>query len=101
MEQGNIFTSGQRTAVAWKNEKIIIRIPWTMLYFYDPTQMQIIDGAVSHDGGYNMKYRQQCQMVLRYRYTSTEGDLLIKQIYMASMACCPITVAAEKKSLRL
>jgi hypothetical protein len=30
-----------------------IRIPWTLLHFYDPTRMQVINGAVSYDGGYN------------------------------------------------
>jgi hypothetical protein len=30
-----------------------VRIPWTLMYFRDPTQMQVIDGAVSYDGGKN------------------------------------------------
>ena len=45
------FTYGQKTAVAWSSNKIKVRIPWTLLYFYDPTQMKVIDGAVSYDGG--------------------------------------------------
>jgi hypothetical protein len=49
------FTSGQRTAAAWSSNRIKIRIPWTMLYFYDPTRMQVIDGAISYDGGYNFE----------------------------------------------
>lgn len=51
MENGPDFTPGQRTAVAWSGNEIKVRIPWTMLYFYDPTQMKVIDGAISHDGG--------------------------------------------------
>lgn len=51
MENADDFTQGQRSAVAWFGNKIKVRIPWTMLYFYDPTQMKVIDGAISHDGG--------------------------------------------------
>ena len=53
MENSTDFTFGERTAVAWNGSKIKIRIPWTLLYFFDPTQMKVIDGAVSYDGGYN------------------------------------------------
>jgi len=53
MENSATFSFGKRTAVAWKDSKIEVRIPWTMLYFRDPTQMKVIDGAVSYDGGYN------------------------------------------------
>jgi hypothetical protein len=53
MESASQFSFGQRTAVAWSGSKIKIRVPWTLLYFRDPTQMKVIDGAVSYDGGYN------------------------------------------------
>lgn len=53
MEHAQSFTPGQRAAVAWDGNKINIRLPWTMLHFYDPTQMLVNDGAVSYDGGYN------------------------------------------------
>jgi hypothetical protein len=53
MENSPTFTYGQRTAVAWSNNKMKVRIPWTLMYFRDPTQMQVIDGAVSYDGGKN------------------------------------------------
>ena len=52
IENSTDFTSGKRTAIAWKANKLKVRIPWTMLYFYDPTRMTVIDGAVSDDGGY-------------------------------------------------
>lgn len=52
-ETSATFTSGERTAVAWSGNKIKIRLPWTLLHFYDPTQMRVIDGAESFDGGYN------------------------------------------------
>jgi hypothetical protein len=54
-EDSPFFTPGERTAVAWDNRRIQVRIPWTMLYFYDPTQMKVIDGAVSYDGGYSFE----------------------------------------------
>jgi hypothetical protein len=49
------FTTGTRSAIAWSSDKVKIRIPWTMLYFYDPTRMAVINGAVSDDGGYTFK----------------------------------------------
>ena len=51
MENSADFTPGQRSAIAWSGNKIKIRIPWTMLYFYDPSQLQVVNGAVSYDGG--------------------------------------------------
>ncbi|MDM8003171.1 MAG: T9SS type A sorting domain-containing protein [Bacteroidota bacterium] len=53
LEHASAFTEGDRAAVAWNGRKITVRLPWTMLYFYDPTQMTVNDGAVSYDGGYN------------------------------------------------
>lgn len=53
VENALTFTAGRRSAVAWSGNKIKVRLPWTLLYFRDPTQMEVIDGAVSYDGGYN------------------------------------------------
>jgi hypothetical protein len=52
VENSSSFTEGQRCAVAWSGNKVKVRIPWTMLYYYDPTRMQVIDGASSGDGGW-------------------------------------------------
>jgi hypothetical protein len=52
MENAADFTPGQRAVIAWYGNKIKVRMPWTMLYFWDPTQIKVIDGAVSYDGGY-------------------------------------------------
>jgi len=49
------FTEGDRAAVAWNGRRITVRLPWTMLHFYDPTQMTVNDGAISYDGGYNFE----------------------------------------------
>ena len=46
---------GTRSAIAWSSNKLKVRIPWTMLYFYDPTRMSVINGAISNDGGYTFK----------------------------------------------
>lgn len=51
VENSSEFTRGQRSSAAWSGKDIRIRIPWTMLYFYDPTQMKIINGGITNDGG--------------------------------------------------
>ena len=51
-EETGAFTFGERTAVTWSgNNKLIVRLPWTLLHFHDPTQGRVIDGAESFDGG--------------------------------------------------
>ena len=55
LEHSASFTDGNRAAVAWNGRKISIRLPWTMLHFFDPTQMKVNDGAISYDGGYNFE----------------------------------------------
>lgn len=55
LEHASSFTEGNRASVAWDGRRINIRLPWTMLHFYDPTQMTVNDGAVSYDGGYNFE----------------------------------------------
>ncbi len=55
LEHSATFTDGNRAAVAWNGRKVNVRLPWTMLHFYDPTQMTVNDGAVSYDGGYNFE----------------------------------------------
>jgi hypothetical protein len=50
-ENASGFTAGLRTALAWSDYSLKIRIPWTMLNVYEPTQMKVIDGAVTTDGG--------------------------------------------------
>lgn len=39
--------------VSWHENKINIELPWTLLHFYDPTRLTVIDGASSWDGGYH------------------------------------------------
>lgn len=63
------FTPGSKSAAAWSGNKIKVRIPWTMLYFYDPTQMTVINGAETYDGGWS------------YEILSTESDGIAVSIY--------------------
>jgi len=42
-----------REGMSWYENKIVIELPWTLLNFYDPTRMSVIDGATSWDGGYH------------------------------------------------
>lgn len=51
VENGSDFTPGKLTVACWSGDRLMIRIPWTMLYFYDPTQRKVVNGAVSYDGG--------------------------------------------------
>jgi hypothetical protein len=102
MEYSSDFSFGERTAVAWVGNKIKVRIPWTMLYFYDPTQMRVIDGAVSYDGGYN------------YEISTTRSDGIAISVYFDGVVTSsagryiwplwlvvPETQSREKKSLEV
>ena len=88
--------------MAWKNNLIKVRIPWTLLYFYDPTQMKVIDGALSYDGGYN------------YEITTALSDGIAVSVYFDGVVTStqsrytwplwlitPPTVVREKKSLQV
>lgn len=96
------FSFGQRTAAAWSGKKIKVRIPWTLLYFRDPTQMKVIDGAVSYDGGYN------------YEILTSKSDGIAVSVYFDGVVTSsisryswplwltvPSTEAKEKKSLEV
>jgi hypothetical protein len=69
LENSSDFRFGNRAAAAWSGSKIKVRIPWTLLYFRDPTQMKVIDGAVSYDGGYS------------YVISSTASDGIAVSVY--------------------
>jgi hypothetical protein len=69
MENSSGFTPGLKSAAAWSGNKVRIRIPWTMLYFYDPTQMTVINGAESYDGGWS------------YEILTTQSDGIAVSVY--------------------
>jgi hypothetical protein len=100
VENAPAFSFGQRTALAWSGKKIKVRIPWTLLYFCDPTQMKVIDGAVSYDGGYN------------YEILTSKSDGIAVSVYFDGVVTSslsrytwplwltvPPTIARDKKSL--
>lgn len=100
LENASDFVFGNRAAAAWSGSKIKVRIPWTMLYFRDPTQMKVIDGAVSYDGGYS------------YVISSSASDGIAVSVYFDKAVTssvsryswplwmvAPDTEAREKKSL--
>lgn len=96
------FTPGTRSAIAWTANKLKLRIPWTMLYFYDPTRMSVIDGAVSNDGGYT------------FNITTAKSDGIALSVYYKGMVIsttdrynwsnwlvAPSTSVREKGSLQI
>jgi hypothetical protein len=96
------FTPGQRTALAWSGSRLKVRIPWTLLYFHDPTQMRVIDGAESYDGGYS------------YEINTLASDGIALSVYMNGVVTgtinrftwplwlvVPPTEIREKESLRI
>jgi hypothetical protein len=102
LENASDFSFGQRSAAAWSGSKIKVRIPWTLLYFRDPTQMKVIDGAVSYNGGYT------------YVISSTESDGIAVSVYFDKTVTSsvsryswplwmivPSTEARGKKSLEI
>jgi hypothetical protein len=102
VENASDFSFGQRTAAAWSGSKIKVRIPWTLLYFRDPTQMKVIDGAESYDGGYN------------YEIMVSNSDGIAVSVYFDGVVTSslsrytwplwligPSTEAREKKSLEV
>jgi hypothetical protein len=102
MENASDFSFGQRTAVIWNGSKIKVRIPWTLLYFRDPTQMKVIDGAVSYNGGSN------------YEILTAQSDGIAVSVYFDGVVTsslsryawplwlvAPSTEAREKKSFEV
>lgn len=54
-DNSGTFQTGSRSAVAWSGSSFKIRIPWTLLHYYDPTRSHVINGATSYDGGYSFE----------------------------------------------
>lgn len=102
MEKAANFTFGLRTAVAWSEKRIRIRLPWTFLYFYDPTQMMVIDGAVSYDGGYNYETitRKSDGIAVSVYYDSMVTSSVNRYEWPTWLIVPPVT-EREKKSLQV
>ncbi len=100
-ENNDKFTDGKRTAVAWGKKSIKIRIPWTLLYFHDPTQMRVIDGAVSYDGGYNYEISTALSdgIAVSVYFGKTLTSSLSRYVW-PTWLIAPATKATGKKSLQ-
>jgi hypothetical protein len=101
-EESPVFTTGTRTAITWDDNKIHIRIPWTMLYFYDPTQIKVIDGAVSYDGGYSFDIISRISdgIAVSVYSDSTVTNTLTRYIW-PTWLIVPQTTEKAKKSLEI
>lgn len=102
MEKATDFTMGQRSAVAWNGHTIKVRIPWTMLYFYDPTHMMVNDGAVTYDGGRSFEVLSTLSdgIALSVYYKGLVTNSTSRYSWL-SWFMVPATSAREKKSLQV
>jgi hypothetical protein len=102
MENASDFSFGKRTAAAWNGNKIKVRIPWTLLYFRDPTQMNVIDGAVSYDGGHNyvISAAQSDGIAVSVYYDGVVTSSLSRYTWPLWLVV-PSTEVKEKKSLEV
>lgn len=99
-ENRSSFSEGGRAGVAWSGSVIRIRIPWTLINYYDPTQMNVIDGASSSDGGYTFTIsaaKSDGIAVSVYRKGSVTSSLT--RYTWNSWLTVPETVVREKASL--
>jgi hypothetical protein len=102
VENAAVFTTENRCAVAWSGDKIKIRIPWTLLYFYDPTQMNVINGAVTTDGGfsYSILPERSDGIALSFCIQNTVVSMVNRYTWEPWLVV-PATTVREKKSLYL
>lgn len=102
MKKSNSFTDGKREAVVWSSGKIMIRMPWTLLYFHDPTQMKVIDGAESEDGGYNYTvFTRESQGIAVSVYNKGVITSVTERYSWPSWLVVPRTKQREKASLNI
>jgi len=102
VENSSDYSFGERTAVAWYNNKVKIRLPWTLLHFYDPTQMRVIDGAETYDGGrsYEIKTSQSDGIALSVNYKNSVVSSTTRYSW-TKWLIAPPTVSVEKKSYQI
>ncbi|HEX2975509.1 MAG TPA: T9SS type A sorting domain-containing protein [Bacteroidales bacterium] len=101
-ENSSDFTTGNRTAVAWNGNTLKIRIPWTLLYFFDPTQMQVIDGATTEDGGRSFTIREvKSDGIALSVYSKRKVISTTARYNWEPWLVVPVTTTYEKASLQL
>ncbi len=102
VENSASFTYGERTVAAWSGNKLKIHIPWTLLYFYDPTQMKVINGAETYDGGYNWEIiTAKSDGIAVSVYHKGEVTSTLDRYNWPLWLIVPPTVTREKKSLEI
>jgi len=96
------FTPGRLTVAAWSNNKLNVRIPWTMLHFYDPTQRKVVNGATSYDGGRSFKISTAVSdgIAISVYYDGSVTSSTSRYIWDKWLVV-PETVPVEKKSLHV
>jgi hypothetical protein len=102
VENSPDFTAGQRTVVAWEGSRIKVRIPWTLLYFHDPTQLRVINGAVSDDGGYSYRISTALSdgIAISVYRDGTVTSTLNRYKWPSWLVVPPVTMR-EKESLKV
>lgn len=100
--RADAFIPGERQAVVWEGGKMKIRIPWTLLHYYDPTQKSVIDGASSDDGGWTYKVNpKESDGISVAVYNQGEITNTTSRYNWEKWLVVPRTVVREKKSLHL
>jgi len=97
----NIFSPGFLTAVLWEGNKLRVRIPWTMLHFYDPTQRKVVNGATSSDGGRSYKISTAVSDGIAVSvYFDKSVTSSTSRYHWDKWLIVPETVSREKRSLQ-
>jgi hypothetical protein len=102
MENTSDFTPGYRAAAAWNGNKLKIRIPYTMLYFYDPSQMKVNNGAETHDGGrsYEIETAQSDGIAVSVYYKGVVTSSTTRYNWLHWLIV-PSTTVREKRSFQV
>jgi hypothetical protein len=102
VEHASAFSPGNRAAVAGSGRKISIRLPWSMLHFFDPTQMTVNDGAVSYDGEFNFEIitSQSDGIAVSVWHNGTVTNATSRYSWTKWLTA-PQTVEREKASLHI
>ncbi|MFN2380296.1 MAG: hypothetical protein ABR519_08845 [Bacteroidales bacterium] len=93
---------GRGESISWNGSDIIIDIPWTLIHFFDPTRMRVIDGATSVDGGYSWNINDsESDGVAISLLINGEVISTLTRFSWPSWQVVPPTVEREKASLKI
>jgi hypothetical protein len=81
---------------------MLLRLPWTLLHFHDPTQGRVIDGADSYDGGYNFIINSRVSDGIAISILRNDNVTYTSNRYTwPSWLTIPQTTGRAKKSLEI